>query len=108
MKNNDQLKAAVETVKQDRDILLEATHQLWHNMGFVIEAMNNNEGKNSGKAKALSALLKLVGFREIDKDIVHKVLAILVALKDNKALVEEQSLKLLGEKLIPALEILAR
>jgi hypothetical protein len=78
IQNNEKLKTIALKLKEERDTLLQSTKALMDNFGFVLAALNA-EG-DIAKIKApiwfagIGAIVKKLGYKEIDVDLVYRIL----------------------------------
>lgn len=107
--NLEKYQSALETVRAERDALLEGVFHLYHTFHFIYASIESsrNGSKPGTLASLLGKFLKAAGLKNISPEAIMVTEQIIVHMKNNMDTLTA-NMERLGSKLNPSLEILIR
>lgn len=109
--NEKELRALIDEIKSERDILLGSVNHLYQTFSFIFkaieEAKQQEKPKLSGTAKGIKLICRTAGIGKIDDSVIYILEKIFVSAKANMEAITN-NFQDAGPKLGPSLEILIK
>ena len=109
--NEKELRALIDEIKSERDVLLGSVNHLYQTFSFIFkaieEAKQQEKPKLSGTAKGIKLICRTAGIGKIDDSVIYILEKIFVSAKANMEAITH-NFQDAGPKLGPSLEILIK